>query len=71
MHTYVKLKDGRIVIIWSDNTEEETMHVYPVDMDPPFDIEVDSCEMVNYDDVVVIDSNRSVVENYKETGDKL
>lgn len=31
MPTYVRLKDDRVMIISSDNTTEETMHVYPIE----------------------------------------
>ena len=37
MHTYAKLKDGRLMIIWSDNTKEETMCGYPADREFDWD----------------------------------
>lgn len=51
MHTYVKLKDDTIWILWSDNTEEETMHVYPLDKEDDFDVEYDMLKVVKYNEV--------------------
>jgi len=28
MHTYCKLKNGKIMVVWSDNQTEETMELY-------------------------------------------
>ena len=64
MHTYVKLRDGRIMIIWSDDLDYDgTMRVYPADED--FDVEWSIPPIVVHEeDIICIDSNRSVVENY-------
>lgn len=64
MHTYIKLKDGRTMLLWSDNTEEETMLVYPVELAATFNCEWDDLEEVPYSDVLVLDGNRSIVERF-------
>jgi len=55
MHTYVLLKDGRVMVIWSDNMKDETMNVYPSDIE--FDPEFHVTEEIKYSDIVNIDSN--------------
>jgi len=57
MHTYAKLQDGRIMIVYSDNTQEETMDLMPIG----YDSTVDVAETVPYSYVVNIDSNRSIL----------
>jgi len=57
MHTYVRLKDGRIMKIWSDNTREETMNLLPIDGDAEFDV----TETVNYQDIANIDTNLAII----------
>lgn len=61
MHTYVKLKDGRIMIIWSDNTDEETMSLYPLSQKDDFDAEWDTLYTYPYSDIEKTDSNLSVI----------
>ena len=58
MSTYVKLNDGRVMVVWSDNTDEKTMHGYPMDREFDWDVEWDTCEMWNYDDIVQKYTNR-------------
>jgi hypothetical protein len=58
MHTYVKLKDGRIMTIWSDNTTEETMNVYQYGEE--FD-EFTTTEEIKYSDIVNIDCNLAII----------
>jgi hypothetical protein len=60
MHTYVKLKDGRLMILWSDNTDEETMHGYSADEENYWDCEWDVLEKWNYSDVVRTDTNKFI-----------
>jgi hypothetical protein len=64
MHTYVKLKSGRILVLFSDNTEEETMHGYPYGSE--FDVEYDTLVKWQYSDIAIMDSNINVLVNYKE-----
>lgn len=60
MTTYCKLKDGREMVVWSDNTDEETMHVYPVQDLIRYDAEYQMYEEVKYSDVLRTDTNRTV-----------
>ncbi|KKL06849.1 hypothetical protein LCGC14_2591900 [marine sediment metagenome] len=62
MHTYVKLKNGEIWILWSDNVEEETMHVYPLDRKDNWDVEWDKCTEINYSDIEMTDTNLVVLQ---------
>lgn len=62
MNTYAKLKNGRLMIVWSDNTEEETMLGYPANKEDDFDIEFETLEKWNYDDIIVTGTNRFNVE---------
>ena len=64
MHTYIKLKDGSLWILSSDNTEEETVHCYPINQEQDWDPEWDTCECFPYSDILVTDCNRSYIENY-------
>ena len=57
MHTYVKLKDGTIWILWSDNQNEETMLIYSLDEKDSFDVEWDRLHEVNYSEVEITDTN--------------
>lgn len=50
MPRYVKLAHGNIMVVYSDNTEENTMHGYPVDQS--FDPEVDVLTQWHYQDVI-------------------
>ena len=59
MKTYVVLKDGRTMVLWSDNEDEKTMQVYPLEKQHTFDVEVDSCETVQYADVETISIPRA------------
>lgn len=60
MHTYCKLTDGRNMVVWSDNTDEETMHVFPVEDLAGFDAEHQNFTVVPYADVVRTDTSRTV-----------
>lgn len=51
MKTFVELKDGRTMVLWSDNENEKTMQVYPLAKQHTFDVEIDNCETVSYADV--------------------
>jgi hypothetical protein len=57
MHTYAKLQDGRKMIIYIENSKEETMGLYPIDGDP----KVDGVETVPYDQIVNIDTNLAIL----------
>lgn len=57
--TYCKLKDGREMVVFSDNTDIETMHVFPVRELEDFDPEYLHCEEVPYSAVLRSDRNRA------------
>jgi hypothetical protein len=63
MHTYVLLKNGTILILWSDNTDDENMDCYPSDLGRLFDVESDDLITVDYSDVALTDTNIYVLEN--------
>ncbi len=52
------------MIVWSDNTGDETMDLYPIALGGTFDVECDQTEEFKYSEIAVIDSNRSIVENF-------
>lgn len=58
--TYCKLKDGREMVVFSDNADEETMHVFPVRELEGFDAEYIISEEVPYSAVARTDRNRTV-----------
>lgn len=60
MHTYCRLKDGRQMVVFSDNIDAETMHVFPVADLPDFDAEWQRFEEVPYSAVLRTDTNPSV-----------
>ena len=66
MHTYCKLKNGDIMIVWSNNTDEETMDLYPLSKKDTFDVEFDSLERKNmgvpYSDIERTDTNLSYLQ---------
>lgn len=61
--TYAKLKDGRIMVVYSDNIGEETMHLYNLDKAYNFDVEVDTIdEVVDYKDIEQTDTNLELLK---------
>jgi hypothetical protein len=62
MHTYAKLKDGRLMVVWSENTDEETMHGYPAEREHDRDCECDTYDKWDYADVVRTDTNRFMAD---------
>jgi hypothetical protein len=62
MKTYAKLKDGRLMVIWSNNTEEETQHGYPADREFDWDCEWDTCEQWDYKDIIRTDTNKFIAD---------
>jgi len=58
--TYCKLKDGRQMVVYSDNDAEETMNVFPVEELEHFDVEYLVTELVSYADIERTDTNRAV-----------
>lgn len=63
MHTYCKLKNGDIMIVWSDNTERETMNLYPLSEKDTFDAEHHIALEFPYSDIERTDTNLSYLQN--------
>ncbi len=57
---YAKIKDGRVVTVWSDNEDEETMSVH--EKGCYFEPTVDICETVGYSDIIATDNNAPILE---------
>jgi len=51
MHTYCRLKNGEIMIIWSDNSEVETMNLYPLSKKDTFNVEFDTTIKFPYSEI--------------------
>lgn len=62
MNTYCKLKTGEIMVVYSDNQYEETMHLYPFEKEHTFDVEVKTVTKYPYSDIAVIDTNLAVLK---------
>lgn len=62
MHTYCKLKDGTIMVLYSDNVEKETMHLYDLEELEDFDAEFLTTTEHPYTDIVRTDIS---LENLK------
>lgn len=64
MHTYCRLKNGIIMIVWSDNTEEETMDLYSLKFKDDFDVEFDPLSInVPYSEIDRTDTNLTYLQN--------
>lgn len=60
MHTYCLLKDRRKMVVLSENTQEETMDVYPVENLSEYQSgQVPVTTNVRYDEIACLDSNRA------------
>jgi hypothetical protein len=57
---YCKLNDGREMVVWSDNEDDETMTVFPVADLIGYDAEFQSYLTVPYSAVIRTDRNRTV-----------
>jgi hypothetical protein len=54
---YCQLNDGTVCNVWSDNQDEKTMSVYPLNSN--FDAEVNVCDTVKYSDIQKTGNNLS------------
>lgn len=52
---YCKTKSGQIFKVWSDNTLEETMNVYPID--EQFDAESTNTQLIQYSNIESVMNN--------------
>ena len=50
MSEFCKLKTGECMKIWSDNVDENTMHLFPMSL-LDYDIEVDTPDIYSYEDI--------------------
>lgn len=57
MHTYCLLKNGKIMVLYSDNIEIETMHLYDLEELEDYDAEYLTTIEVKYSEVNRTDSN--------------
>lgn len=60
MHTYCRLKDGRIMILWSDNVDEETVTLFELsELDElgNYDAEFLTTEEFAYSEIDKTDTN--------------
>ena len=58
---YCKTKSGKVFKVWTDNTDEETMNVYPTD--EQFDAESTNTKIVKYSEIEKVDSNLAILQN--------
>ena len=58
---YCKTKTGEIFKVWSDNTLDETMDVYPIN--EMFDTELTNTQLIQYSDIEKVDSNLAVLSH--------
>ena len=64
MHTYCKLKNGKIMVVWSDNKTEETMELYKLsELDVASPRFYKNLTTVPYSEIDMTDTNLSVI-NY-------
>lgn len=49
--SFCKLKSGKVKFIWSDNIEEETMHLFPAELAYSYDIEWDIPDIFSYEEI--------------------
>ncbi|SFF32503.1 hypothetical protein [Paracidovorax wautersii] len=63
---FALLKDGRQVVVYSDNTDEGTVTIFPVADLPSFDAELMMFESILKAEVVRMDRDRDIAfsENY-------
>ena len=52
--SFCKLKNEKIMFIWSDNTTEKSMHLFPREMAYGYDIESDTPEIFLYSEIEMI-----------------
>ena len=74
MRMFAKTKDDKIYVVFSDNTEGSSRYAETMDLIPEeqwenaygrYDVEYISCTIYKYADIVITDSNLSLVRNFK------
>ena len=68
---YAKLKNGEYVVIWSDNTDIDTIHAYPIEKATTFDVEWDSVDEYPYSDIVDRHNSLQVLQERQNEKEKL
>lgn len=63
MNTFARLKTGEIMVVWSDNTTDETMNLYPLSC-MPFDPEVHTTKVYPYSAIAETDTNLAVLQHH-------
>lgn len=66
MHTYVKLKSDKVMVLWSDNHEEETMDLYELSELEDFDPDFLQLTTINYSEIDWIDTNLAALRRINE-----
>jgi len=70
-HNFVRLNDGRLMAIFSDNTEEKTMNLFPAVETLDFDAEWISADEFDYADIMKVDHEEAAEELWEwEKGDE-
>lgn len=62
MHTYCLLKSGKIMVVYSDNINRETMHLYELEELEDYDAESLFTTEVKYSEIDRTDSNLSYLK---------
>jgi hypothetical protein len=57
MHTYALTKSGTILVVWSENTKEQTLEVYSLALVDKFDSNVHPVQTIQYSSIRVTDTN--------------
>lgn len=67
MHTFARLKSGEIRVVWSDNTQEETMNLISLsdcDEHGNYDIEWFVAKEYPYSEIEETDTNLAVLKKF-------
>lgn len=66
--TFVKLFNGELALVYSDNNEEQTLDIIPESQwltpNGGYDVETISCRRVPYSDVAIIDKDLIAVKSF-------
>jgi len=66
MGTYILSRDNKLYTVWSDNTDECSYDVFPIEKEYTYDLSVDTPETFSYDDVRAVDSSLVLLTLMKE-----
>jgi hypothetical protein len=68
MHTYVKLKDGRIMILYGENSKRGVYFCYSLDENPHPNDYPQTMKTIKYDDVAFMDTNLFYIQSVSNRG---